>query len=84
MNHWTSKFMNIDKSRHRHSHVWSFIRQSDRGIVEAIFADFRNFIKISRYLHGHNSIGLVFTLQKHSILQYFIYVVSIVINNMYQ
>ena len=59
--------MNIDKSRHRYSHVLSFIRQSERGIFEATFADFRNFFKISRYLHGHNSIGLVFTLQKQSI-----------------
>ena len=49
--------MNIDKSRHRYSHVWSFIRQSEKGIFEAIFADFRNFLKIGRYLHGHNSIG---------------------------
>ena len=59
--------MNIDKSRHRYSHVWSFIRQSERGIFEAIFADFRNFLKIGRYLHGHNSIRLVFTLQQESI-----------------
>ena len=76
--------MNIDKSRHRYSHVWSFIRRSERGIFEAIFANFRNFLKIGRYLHGHNSIGLVFTLQKHSIQQYFIYVFLIVINNIYQ
>ena len=34
--------------------------------VEAIFDDFRNFQKIHRYLHGHK-IGLVLTLQKHSI-----------------
>ena len=67
MNHCTSKFMNIDKSRHRYSHVWSFIRQSERGIFEAIFADFRNFLKIGRYLHGHNSIGIFLTLQKQSI-----------------
>ena len=59
--------MNIDKSRHRYSYVWSLIRQSERGIFEAIIADFRNFLKIGRYLHGHNSIGLVFTLQKQSI-----------------
>ena len=59
--------MNIDKSRNRYSHVKSFIRQSERGIFEAIFADFRNFLKIGRYLHGHISIGLVFTLQKQSI-----------------
>ena len=60
--------MNIDKSRHRYSHVLSFIRQSERGIFEAIFfADFRNFLKIGRYLHDHNSLGLVFTLQKQSI-----------------
>ena len=59
--------MNIDKSRHRHSDVRSFIHQSERGIVEAIFYDFRNFHKIGRYLHGHNSKGLVLTLQKHSI-----------------
>ena len=59
--------MNIEKSRHIYSHVSSFIRQSERGIFEAIFADFRNFLKIGRYLHGHNSIGLVFTLQKQSI-----------------
>ena len=57
--------MNIDK--YRHNHVWSFIRQSEIGIVEAIFDNFRNFHKIGRYLHGHNSIGLVLTLQKHSI-----------------
>ena len=37
--------MNVDKSRHRHSHVWSFIRQSERGIVEAIFADFPQLLK---------------------------------------
>ena len=59
--------MNIDKSRHRYSHGWSFIRQSERGIFEAIFADFRNFLKIGWYLHGHTLIGLVFTLQKQSI-----------------
>ena len=47
--------MNIDKSRHKH--VWSFIRQSEIGIVEAIFDNFGNFHKIGRYLHGHNSIG---------------------------
>ena len=41
--------MNIDISRHRHSHVWSFIRQSERGIVEAIFADFRNFHKTGHF-----------------------------------
>ena len=51
--------MNIDKSRHRHSRVWSFIRHSERGIVEAILDDFRNFHNIDRYLHSHNSIGLV-------------------------
>ena len=39
----------------------------ERGTFEAVFADFRNFLKIGRYLHGHKSIGLVFTLQKHSI-----------------
>ena len=59
--------MNIDKSRHRYSHVLSFIRQSEIGIFEAIFCRFLNFLKIGRYLHGHNSIGLVFTLQKQSI-----------------
>ena len=68
--------MNIDKSRHRHSHVWRFIRHSERGIVEAIFYDFCTFHKIGRYLHGNNSIGLVLTLQKHFF--------SIVINKMYQ
>ena len=51
--------MNIDKLRQRHSHVWSFIRHSEKGIVEAIFDDFRNFQNIGRYLHSHNSIGLV-------------------------
>ena len=74
--------MKIDKYRHRHSHVWSFIRHSETGIVKAIFDEFHNFHKISRYLHGHNSIGLVLTLQKHSIYKYFIYLFSIAINKM--
>ena len=59
--------MNIDKSRRRHSHVWSFLRRSESGIVEAIFDDFRNFHKIGWYLQGHNLIWLILTLQKHSI-----------------
>ena len=37
----------------------AFFLRSERGIVEAIFDDFRNLHKIGRYLHGHNSIGLV-------------------------
>ena len=44
-----------------------FFRRSERGIYEAIFDDFRNFHKIGQYLHGHNLIGLILTLQKHSI-----------------
>ena len=36
-------------------------------LLKPSFYDFRNFHKISQYLHGHNSIGLVLTLQKHSI-----------------
>ena len=59
--------MNIDKSRHRHSHDFSFFHRSERGVVEAIFDYFRNCHKIGRYLHGHKSIGLILTLQKHSI-----------------
>ena len=43
------------------------IGYSERGIVEAIFDNFHNFNKIGQYLHGHNSIGLVLKLQKHSI-----------------
>ena len=35
--------------------------------LKPILADFRNFLKIGIYLHGHNSIVLVFTLQKQSI-----------------
>ena len=30
---------------------------SERGIVEAVFEEFRKFHKITRYLHSHNSIG---------------------------
>ena len=45
----------------------AFYRRSERGIVEAIFDDFRNVHKIGRYLHSHNSIWLFLTLQKHSI-----------------
>ena len=59
--------MNIDKSRHRNSHVCSFFRCSERGIVEAIFDNYRNFHQIGGYLHGHNSIGLILTLQKNNI-----------------
>ena len=50
MNHMTSLFMNIARSRHRHGHDLSFFRRSERGIVEAIFDDFRNVHKIGRYL----------------------------------
>ena len=58
--------MKINKQiNKRHSYIWSFICCSERVIVEAIFDEFRNFHKISRYLHGHNYIGLVLTLQKH-------------------
>ena len=52
--------------------------------LKPFFADFRDFLKIGRYLHGRNSIRLVFTLQMHIIQQHFIYVFSIVINNIYQ
>ena len=37
---------------------------------------------ISQCLHGHNSIGLVVTLQKHIIYKYFIYLFSIAVNKM--
>ena len=37
--------------------------------LKPFFADFRNFLKIGGYLHGHNSIRLVFTLQKQIIKQ---------------
>ena len=36
-----------------------FVKCSEQGIVKAIIDDFRNFHKISGYLQGHNSIGLV-------------------------
>ena len=40
--------MNIDKSRHRYNHVWSFIRQSERGIFEAIFLQISaTFLKLA-------------------------------------
>ena len=43
-----------------------FVRMKEE-FLKPFFADFRNFFKIGRYLHGPNSIGLVFTLQKQSI-----------------
>ena len=57
-----------------------FVKCSEQGIVKAIIDDFRNFHKISGYLQGHNSIGLVLTLQKRIIFQYCIYLFSIAIN----
>ena len=44
-----------------------FVRVKEVFLKPFFFADFRNFLKIGRYLHGHNSVGLVFTLQKQSI-----------------
>ena len=71
--------MKINKQRHRQSYIRSFIRCSERGVVEAIFYEFHNFRKIIRYLHGHNYMGLVLTMQKHIIYKYFIYLISIAI-----
>ena len=44
-----------------------FVKCSEQGIVKAIIDDFCIFHKISRYLQGHNSIGLDLTLQKRII-----------------
>ena len=59
--------MNIDKSRTDIAMFEALFVRVKEVFLKSFFADFRNFLKIGRYLHGHNSFGLVFTLQKQSI-----------------